>query len=209
MSMWDPNGYDENSRHGGRDDEPRSSDPYAADGTWGQDPSARDPSAQDVYATDAYATGTDGVGPYAAGSGGADPYGRDSSYPPSDPGTGAGQGTLGPQYGPVSAPYGPGGAAPYHGMYAPPAPTSAMGLTGFILGIASLILCAGLPAPVGLVFSILGMRETGPNAESVKSGRGFAIAGLVLSILGTLVLAFFVAYIVFLIGVGVFAGSTS
>ncbi|MFC5376453.1 DUF4190 domain-containing protein [Brachybacterium sacelli] len=228
--MWDPNGHDENARHDGRDAEPGSADPYADNGAWEQGPGATSADGTDPYGTgpgvaDLYGAGPGAGGiygsqpgvsdPYGTASGSSDPYGGGTwsasgspaaSFASPDP-AGAGQGPVGapygpvgPSYGPMGPPYGPAGPAQYHGVYAMPAPTSAMALTGFIVGLASLILCSGLPAPVGLVFSILGMRETSPSAETVKSGRGFAIAGLVISILGTLLLAFVVAYFVIVFG---------
>ncbi|EYT51260.1 DUF4190 domain-containing protein [Brachybacterium muris] len=87
--------------------------------------------------------------------------------------------------------------------YAPGPPSSGMAITGMVLGIASIAFCAGFTAPFGLVFSILGMKETAPSAASPKGGRGLAIAGLVTSIIGSLILLLWVAYIVLIIvGVG-------
>ncbi|APX32898.1 hypothetical protein BH708_09420 [Brachybacterium sp. P6-10-X1] len=200
MSMWDPAGYDGNDRDRGSEDSRRSADPYA-DGTWGQDPYASRSHGDDPYepgSADPYASGD--AAPYG-GAASDDGFGSFSAS--SGPPGAAGHGSVGPTYG--AGPAWP-AAAP---GYAPPPPTSAMALTGFIVGLASLVLCTGLTAPVGLVFSILGMRETGPTAEPVRAGRGFAIAGLVISILGTLLLALFVAYIVLIIGFGIYAGSTS
>jgi len=55
-------------------------------------------------------------------------------------------------------------------------PGSGQALAGMILGIAGLVLpFLGVPL-VGLIFSILGMKST--------TRKGFAIAGLVMSIIG-------------------------
>jgi hypothetical protein len=52
-----------------------------------------------------------------------------------------------------------------------------MGLTGFILSLISLIGCVGILSPFSLIFSLIGLQ---------KEPKGFAIAGLVLSIIGLL-----------------------
>jgi len=67
----------------------------------------------------------------------------------------------------------------------PPRAGNGLALTGMILGIVSvisfLIGFISLPAGIaGVVFSIFGMRR----AKATGTGRGMAIAGLVLSILG-------------------------
>ncbi|MBB5830437.1 DUF4190 domain-containing protein [Brachybacterium aquaticum] len=163
-----------------------SSDPYGQN-SYGQGSSRQDPYAQDPYSSaTSYGSSTPYGSPGAPGA--HDPY---AAPAPSADG-------FGPSFGsPSAAPAGAGGYAPVG--YAPPMPTSGKGVAGFILGIASLLMCGGLTAPVGLVFSILGMRETGPSATAPKSGRGLAIAGLVLSILGCLVLLFLIAYFVLVI----------
>lgn len=191
MSMWGPAGYDDDDRDRDRDhgstDHGRSPDPYAADGTWGQDPYATSSFGAGQYGSGADPYGTSGSGQYESGA--FSHSGFDSFSSPSGPAAGAGHGSFGPAYGP-----GPAWPASSAG-YTPP-PTSAMALTGFLIGLASLILCSGLLSPVGLVFSILGMRDTAPSAEPTKAGRGFAIAGLVTSILGTILLAFFVLVVI-------------
>lgn len=154
---------------------PYGSDPYAS---WGEsDPSrpGADPSGPDPYGTDP--AGSD---PYAAG--------------PQDP---------------LAAPgFSPGGFVPVHsgpqfgdhGGYAPvpaPPPSSAAAIAGFVLGLLSVTLCAGLTAPVGLIFSLRGMRESGPRAHPPAGGYGLAIAGLVTSIIGCLTLLAVIAYLAF------------
>ena len=55
--------------------------------------------------------------------------------------------------------------------------TNSMGLAGFIVSIVSLIGCAGILSPLSLIFSLIGLG---------REPKGFAIAGLVLSIIGLL-----------------------
>ncbi|MCA9305693.1 MAG: type II secretion system protein GspG [Phycisphaerales bacterium] len=55
-------------------------------------------------------------------------------------------------------------------------PSNGLGIAGFIVSLVGLISC-GLIAPVGLIMSIIAMR---------REPRGFAIAGLILGILGSL-----------------------
>lgn len=141
-----------------------------------------------------------------------DPYAirEDDGY--SDPYAAPSSASSAPGYQPSPSPayqssfqQGPGYGQP---AYAPGPPSSSHAVVGMVLGIVSIALCAGVTAPIGLIFSILGMRETSPTATEPKGGRGLAIAGLVTSILGCLVLLFVVAYFVLVIGVGI-AASTS
>lgn len=79
--------------------------------------------------------------------------------------------------------------------------TNTAGLVGFIISLVSLVGCSGLLSPVSLIFSIVGL---------TKQPKGFAIAGLVLSLLGmlTFVLIFFVigvAAVLSLVGLGMAA----
>lgn len=162
-------------------------------------------SGGDPYAAggDPYAAGRD---PYATGG---DPYtGGGALYAagryPSAHGTNSyGQSANGPLDGaPGFAPeFGTGPAyVAQTGPYAPPAPSSNSAITTFVLGLVSLVFCAGLPAPVGLFFAVKAMKDTAPTASPVKSGRGFAITGLVLNIIGMLYLIGIVLYIVFIVG---------
>ncbi len=74
----------------------------------------------------------------------------------------------------------------------PPTPkTNGMALTGLILGIVSLTFglccCSGLPFSVlGVIFSAIGLSQINRDPQN-QQGRGLAIAGLVVSILGLLV----------------------
>lgn len=155
-----------------------------------------------------------GEDPYAQGTGqGQDAYGPGSAQeyqdPYADPYGGSSAMSPSPQYQQGFAAQ-PGSGAYGYGQqtYAPAQPSSGMAIAGMVLGIASFVACAGLTAPLGLIFSIMGMRETSPTATNPKGGRGLAITGLVTSIIGCLVLLFVIAYVVLIIGVGV-ATSTS
>lgn len=67
--------------------------------------------------------------------------------------------------------------------------TSPYAITGLVLGILSICLCCcchGLPFNLaGLIFSILGLMQIKDNPE-LYEGNGYAVAGLVLSILSIL-----------------------
>lgn len=162
-----------------------------------------DPDSQrDAGYDDPYAVGPQGADPYASGAQGADPYGQDQlsadGYAPTfssdagGPGGAAGSAVA-------ASPWGQQHGQPGFGHYSPPAPTSAMAVTGFVLGLVGLILCPGIVSPVGLLFSVLGMRETGAASWSRKGGRGLAIAGLVLSLIGVVMLLLTLAYVVFMV----------
>jgi hypothetical protein len=89
-----------------------------------------------------------------------------------------------PQYG--QQPYGqqPYGQQPYGQQ----PKNSAAAITGFVLGLLSLIVLfinglLGLALAIaGLIVSIVGMNQV-KNSNGALTGRGFAIAGLVLSII--------------------------
>lgn len=67
----------------------------------------------------------------------------------------------------------PAGAA--HAAWPPPAPVNGVGLAGFILSLIGLLSC-GLLSPIGFILSLVGI---------FKEPKGFAIAGLVLGLLGS------------------------
>ena len=171
---------------------------------WGQDPYGQE---QDPYAAQQspYGAAQSPYGaeqdPYSSGAGSSgdfqEPYGAEQS------GYGA------PQFGAgAQQPYPVGAPGPYGTPIAMAPPSSGLGIAGFILGLLSITACTGITGPFGLVLSIMGMRETSPAAASPRGGRGLAIAGLVLSILGTLILLAFVAYVIFaFVVVGVSASS--
>jgi len=72
----------------------------------------------------------------------------------------------------------------------PSAKTNSMALTGFILGLISVpsfcCCCVGLPCSIlGLVFSCIGLAQI--NRNPMQGGRGLAIAGIILSVIGLLI----------------------
>ncbi len=79
--------------------------------------------------------------------------------------------------------------------------SNTMGLVGFIISLVSLVGCGGLLSPVSLIFSLIGLG---------KDPKGFAIAGLVLSLIGLagFIFLFFimgVAAVLSIIGLGLIA----
>lgn len=149
--------------------------------------------------TDPYAVGPDGLDPYVVGADRHDPLaagpGWSNSFAAGYPGNGyQGHPGTGIAGGPQHAGY-PGG------LYSPPPATSGSAITGFILGILSFLLCPGVLAPVGIVFSILGMRDTSPTRGTPRIGRGLAIAGLVLNILVLVILLLMVLLFVIVVAV--------
>lgn len=161
-----------------------SEDPYTA-GFASSDPYAIDSSAGDSYGTDPY--GTD---PYAGGA--QRDAGLSQSWSQAQPAVGAH----------------PAGQ-PQFGAYQPPLPSSGAAITGFVISLVSLVLCVGFLSPVGIFFSARGMKDTGPSASPLMGGRGLAIAGLVINILGILALLAWLAYIAFLIILMVIGASAS
>lgn len=125
---------------------------------------------------------------------GANPY-EASPYTPTAPSGPA------PTYGPPAA------AGPYTSpMMSPAQPASGLALASMITGIAAIVggwSCALpiLAAPVAIVLAVIGMRET---AHGAKSGRGFAITGLVLGIIGTFIMIAGVIVLVAMIATGSF-----
>lgn len=213
------NGWRPSQMHRSRDlygDGGTSSDAYGASDRYGPaDPYATsDPhGAPDPYASDPFA----GADPYAT----PDPYGSPDPYASPDPYGSRDPLVSGPEfssdfsgaapeghaqhYGASPVAYPPGGvhgSGGYvgPGIYAPP-PQSTKGLVGFILGLLAITMCGGVTAPVGLVFAILGMKETAPDARPPLGGRGLTVAGLVLSIVGMFPLLVMLAYVVLMIGV--------
>ncbi|MGP5252819.1 DUF4190 domain-containing protein [Brachybacterium alimentarium] len=172
-------------------------------GTYDTGPYGSGPHGSAPSASDPYAAASSSEDPYAADAVSADDFGPEFSSSFSSGSTGPTAAGPMPTGGPVPV-YSQGSY--YGGQYLPPAPTSGLALAGFIVSIASLIVCTGLLSPVGLVLSILGMRDTSPTSGTGKGGRGFAIAGLVISILGTLLV---VAYIGFFVLMAVLGSASS
>ncbi|MFI4862408.1 MAG: hypothetical protein ACIAXF_17215 [Phycisphaerales bacterium JB063] len=78
----------------------------------------------------------------------------------------------------TQAPYPQHPARPYVPPNTPP--SNALGLTGFILSIVGMVLCLGVLCPVGALVSLVAV---------FRPSRGFAIAGLIIGVLGTLLWA--------------------
>ena len=76
-------------------------------------------------------------------------------------------------------------------LYLPVRKTNSFAVTGLVFGILSItggLCCYGLPFNIlGLVFSIIGLTQIHNHPETYD-GKGLAIAGLVLSLLGLLVM---------------------
>ena len=74
---------------------------------------------------------------------------------------------------------------PQYPMYYAPMPQYRNGnaITALVLGITGFLCC--VTAPVAIVFGVLGMRDV---KRGTSDANGFAIAGIVLGILGTLAL---------------------
>jgi len=70
---------------------------------------------------------------------------------------------------------------------APIAPTNGNAITGLIFGIISVTcVCAGLPVgAIGIIFSCIALSQLA--SKPGQKGKGMAIAGLVLSIIGVLI----------------------
>lgn len=73
--------------------------------------------------------------------------------------------------------------------------TNQMALAGFIMGLCTVVLgccCYGMPFNIlGIVFSAIGLSQINKNPEMEK-GRSLAIAGLVLSIVATIIIVFLI-----------------
>ena len=142
----------------------------------------------------------------APASGPPSGYGPPPTYQPAPPPPGFGPPAYAPQsyapqgYGPPPA-YGPAyGPQPY-GAYPGTAPgwgypavphTNGMAIASLILAIVGLMFC-GIPSIAAVVFGHIGLHQIS-RSDGAEQGRGMAIAGLVI---GYLVLAAFVAFIVF------------
>ncbi len=76
--------------------------------------------------------------------------------------------------------------------YQPP-PSNGIGITGFVVSLSGLLLCAGFLCPIGLLLSLIGLG---------KEPRGFAIAGTIIGLLGSLIALFIVLAIAGVISTG-------
>ena len=74
--------------------------------------------------------------------------------------------------------------------YAPPPRTNQKAMWGMILGIVSIVFCyvGLLIGPAGIILSVLGRKDI-KRSNGAQTGDGMAIAGLITSIVGTLVQA--------------------
>ncbi|MBD5785147.1 DUF4190 domain-containing protein [Cellulosimicrobium terreum] len=94
-----------------------------------------------------------------------------------------------PPGGPPPSPYGPAGSySGYPVPYAPPTPTNGLAVASMIVSVASLVLCIGLPGIVGLVLGIVALNQV---LRDGKKGKGFAIAGIAVGAVGTILLMLF------------------
>ncbi|MDO5645155.1 MAG: DUF4190 domain-containing protein [Dermabacter sp.] len=113
--------------------------------------------------------------------------------------------TAAPQYAPQNSIPGQEPHVNQAVVYAQLRPTSPAAIWSLVLGVASLVICCGITAPFGLFAAAKGMKDT--TLEGPYEGRGIAIAGLVTSIIGTLVLLSGIVVLAFYVLVGVFAMS--
>jgi Domain of unknown function (DUF4190) len=154
-------------------------DPYQPQQPYGQ---SNDPNAP--YTHD----------PYGAPSSGAPSSGQPGGYGPPPPYQSSGQPYQLP-YG--QNPYGP----PQYGAYGPQRRTNSMAIASLVLSLAGLITC--ISAPVGVVLGHIAKRQIRQTGED---GDGLATAGLwigyILTALGVLLFAGWLAIVIFAIGSG-------
>ncbi|MGB0769034.1 MAG: hypothetical protein ACPGYV_15155, partial [Phycisphaeraceae bacterium] len=67
-------------------------------------------------------------------------------------------------------------AVQYAPRYYEPPPTNSLGIAGFVVSLSGLVACLGLISPIGLIISLIAM---------TKSPRGYAVAGSLLGLLGS------------------------
>ncbi len=137
---------------------------------------------QDPYSSDQFGTGSANSAP---------------QFPQHDSQAGFQQ----PQYNPTQ----PAGQAPYP-VYAVEKPTSQAAVWALVLGLLSVTVCTGLPAPIAIVMGLKGMKETKPGQP--YTGNALAVVGLVTGIVGSLLLLAMIAYIVFIIVMVILAASS-
>ena len=94
---------------------------------------------------------------------------------PPGPPTGSGPGGLQPPPGYGSPPgYQPYGFAPVGQQ----PPKSGMAIASLVCSLAGIVAC-GIPAVLGVIFGFVGLSQT---KDGARSGRGMAVAGLVIGI---------------------------
>ncbi|MBF0689352.1 MAG: DUF4190 domain-containing protein [Cellulomonas sp.] len=151
-----------------------STSPYGAPVAAGP-PVPPAPSGHDPYAAPVPVYGT----PPAPGAG-QPPYGGQPGYgsqPPygAQPGYGSQPSYGAPAYGPPGQPHG----------YPPAAPTDGLAVASLVTSVGGLVLLAGAPGPIGVglgIGALARIRRTGAR------GRGMAIAGIVVGVVGTIVI---------------------
>ena len=86
----------------------------------------------------------------------------------------------------------PGQPQAYH--YQPP-PTNALGVAGFVVSLTGMVACLGLICPIGLLLSLIAL---------TMSPRGYAIAGSIIGLLGSILGVLTVLVVAGVIGNGLF-----
>ena len=86
----------------------------------------------------------------------------------------------------------PGSPQAYY--YQPP-PTNALGIAGFVVSLSGMVVCLGLICPIGLILSLIAL---------AKAPRGYAIAGCIVGVLGSILGVLTVLVVSGTIGNGLF-----
>lgn len=133
-------------------------------------------------------------GAYGQPAYGQPPYGQPAYGQPA-----YGQPAYGqPAYG--QAPYG----SPYGaGLYTPAPPNESLSVASMVVGIVSFVLACGygiglLGSPVALVLGRISMKRI-DRSQGTLGGRGFALTGFILGIIGTILLVLAIAAVVVII----------
>ena len=97
--------------------------------------------------------------------------------------------------------------------YQPAPPTDGLGIAALIVGIASLVFACAygvtlLGSPAALIMGKISMNRIDRSGGTL-SGRGLALAGFVLGIVGTVLLVLFIALIVTIVVIGINGGFDS
>lgn len=87
---------------------------------------------------------------------------------------------------------------PRHPRHYQPPPSNGLGVAGFVVSLSGLIVCLGLTSPVGLILSLIAL---------AKEPRGFAIAGSITGVLGSIMGVLTVLAVTGVIGNGLFSGN--
>jgi hypothetical protein len=66
---------------------------------------------------------------------------------------------------------------PHEQLYAPPHPTNGLAIAGFIVSLVGLFATGGLLCPIGLILSLVALGK--------PFGRGWAVAGIVIGLIGS------------------------